>query len=198
MQKVKGSNQKILFFIAAYVSLTLLAGSIALASEIDRDEGQARENKIPASDLHLTSLQAAAYVQKHAGDCLFLDIRDPGEIFTIGMPLLADGNAPFRFINFQKWNEKKKTFAMEENPDFVKTVDFFLKKKGLSRSAPIIIICSSGRRAPKAANLLSEAGYKNVYAVTDGYNGWRQSKLPWSRKLEKDKMFTLISGKTKK
>jgi rhodanese-related sulfurtransferase len=55
-----------------------------------------------------------------------------------------------------------------------------------------------------AVNLLAEAGFKNVYNITDGFegdavkdpegyyygkrvkNGWRNSGAPWTYKLESD------------
>lgn len=57
----------------------------------------------------------------------------------------------------------------------------------------------------RAANLLSQLGYLNVYSVVDGFegdvaatgpkqgqrvvNGWKNADLPWSYKLDKDRMY---------
>ena len=146
--------------------------------------------------MYFTSMEANAYIHEHDSSTLFVDVRDPGEIFTLGMPTVADAAIPFRYINLHKWNEVKKTFAMDQNPDFVNGIEHFLAKKRLSKDDTIIIICSSGKRAPKAVNLLASAGYKNVYAVVDGYEGWLHNNLPWSRKLDRNKMYVMISGKT--
>ena len=66
-------------------------------------------------------------------------------------------------------------------------------------------MCRSGSRSAKAANLLYQAGYKNVYSVIEGFegdkskiaetkgqrvvNGWKNAGLPWTYKHEEDKMF---------
>jgi len=40
-------------------------------------------------------------------------------------------------------------------------------------SQPVILVCRSGRRSSAAAQFLSaEAGYKTVYNVSKGMNGW--------------------------
>jgi rhodanese-related sulfurtransferase len=69
------------------------------------------------------------------------------------------------------------------------------------------LICRSGDRSAAAANLLAEAGLKNVYSVVDGFegdlatqgpkagqrvvNGWKNAGLPWSYNLDKEKMYKL-------
>ena len=80
-----------------------------------------------------------------------------------------------------------------------------LLRRKLAADAPIILMCRSGDRSAAAANLLAEAGFKNVYSVVDGYegdlategpktgqravNGWKNAGLPWSYKLDKAKMY---------
>ena len=76
----------------------------------------------------------------------------------------------------------------------------------MTKDAPIILMCRSGgtRGAPSAQQLWGK-GYTNVYVVTDGFegdkikdgeqkswrvvNGWKNSGLPWSYKLNKEKMY---------
>jgi rhodanese-related sulfurtransferase len=66
------------------------------------------------------------------------------------------------------------------------------------------LICRSGSRSAKAANLLAQAGYSQVY-TTDGFegdaakegphkgeravNGWKNVGLPWSYRLDKTAMY---------
>ena len=69
----------------------------------------------------------------------------------------------------------------------------------------VILICRSGDRSARAADLLANAGYTQVYSITDGFegdaakdgpqagqrivNGWKNAGLPWTYKLEKQKMY---------
>jgi rhodanese-related sulfurtransferase len=94
---------------------------------------------------------------------------------------------------------------MDPNSGFVSEIDERLKKKGLTREDKIIVMCRSGDRSSGAANLLAKAGFKNVWSIVDGFegdiakdgpfkgqravNGWKNSKLPWSYNLAKDKMY---------
>ena len=44
----------------------------------------------------------------------------------------------------------------------------FMLRHGLDREAPVYILCRSGMRARKAADIFSVAGYKNVYVIEGG------------------------------
>jgi rhodanese-related sulfurtransferase len=153
------------------------------------DASKVEKSKQNTLGLYLTSKETHDYIQKHAAKTLFLDIRDPVEIHTVGMPAGVDYNVAFKFINPKKWDAKKSKFQMDANPDFVKDVEARLKTKGLSKDDRIIMICGSGKRAAKAVNLMAKAGYKNVYSVVDGYAAWQADKLPWSKKLDRSKMY---------
>lgn len=45
-----------------------------------------------------------------------------------------------------------------------------MKKEGVSE--PVIIHCASGGRSAKAAKMLKEAGFKQVYDYTGGFKDW--------------------------
>lgn len=44
----------------------------------------------------------------------------------------------------------------------------FMLRHGLDREAPVYILCRSGVRARKAADLFANAGYKNLYVIEGG------------------------------
>ena len=62
-------------------------------------------------------------------------------------------------------------------------------------------MCRSGVRSAAVAALLHKLDYNNVYSVIDGFegdksdtgkrnqNGWKNSNLPWSYELDKEKMY---------
>jgi len=117
-----------------------------------------------------------AYQMKTGGrgqEMLLVDVRDPIEIMFTGFADVADVNVPYMTSNRQKWNDKKSVFAMEVNPTF----------------------------EPLVAKAFEGKGYKQVYVVTDGFegdtvkegdkknwrlvNGWKISGLPWGYTLNK-------------
>ena len=93
------------------------------------------------------------------------------------------------------------------NSEFANVVEQRLKEKGLGKNDPVIVICRSGSRSSKAADLLTTLGYTKVYSIPEGYegdksklaeskgqrvvNGWKNAGLPWSYKLQYSKMYVV-------
>lgn len=157
---------------------------------------------------YFSSQEAAKFMTQNASNALFLDIRTPAEVAFLGMPAQADANVPYmKEPDFAAWDNVKSTLKLELNPDFLPEVRKRLAAKGLKPGDAIVLICRSGDRSAAAANLLAEAGFKNVYSVVDGYegdlakdgpkagqrvvNGWKNAGLPWSYKLDKAKMYKM-------
>ena len=152
------------------------------------DESKVPQEKRSTTGLYFTSQEAAAHMLSDGKSTLFVDVRDPAEVFTVGMPADADTNIPFKRINLSMWDNEKSTFKLVGNPDFAKEVGDHLKVKGLGHNDTVILICGSGKRAAKAASALKKSGYTKVYSVIDGYKGWQAANLKWSKKLDKHKM----------
>ena len=53
-----------------------------------------------------------------------------------------------------------------------------------NKALPIVVLCTSGARAAKAAGMLRKLGYENAKALAGGIKAWRDASLPL-RKLEK-------------
>jgi len=82
---------------------------------------------------------------------------------------------------------------MRPLPDFVDRVRSIAKPEDT-----LLVMCRSGGRSAMAVNALAQAGFKNVYNITDGFegdsvkdpgsvfngqrmvDGWRNSGLPWT------------------
>ena len=185
----------------ALILVGLLSISSTFAAEKPKDP-----KKQTQWDLYLDSKEAFSMKEKAGDKVLFIDVRDPIEIMFTGFTDVVDINIPFKLSNPKNWHKKKPVFEMVINQDFESLIEKALKNKGLDKSAPIIIMCrSGGTRGAPATKLLENKGYKNVYVVTDGFeggkvkegdkkgwrlkNGWKNSGLPWSYKLNKNKMY---------
>jgi len=135
---------------------------------------------------------------------LFLDLRTPEELLFVGVPQGIDGNAPFGIMNYNKWDEKKKTYVRFPNPDFLSQFEYWAMDKGTEKTDPILLICRSGDRSALGADFLAKQGYTNVWSVVDGFegdmakegpnkgrravNGWKNIGLPWSYDLDKTRL----------
>jgi len=186
--------------ITAGILLTISATTYAI-----------QDSDLPAkkqTDLKLYATASEAYnmINKEREKTLFVDIRTRAEVNFLGTATMIDANIPYMTPDmWSDWDEKKNNFKLAPNSDFLSAIDTRLKTKGLNKNDTIVLMCRSGSRSSKAANLLKKAGYTNVYTIVDGYegdkarkgehkgqrvvNGWRNSDLPWSYKLEKSKMY---------
>jgi rhodanese-related sulfurtransferase len=173
-----------------------------------RPEETVPANKRTACGLYLTAVDAYEMVSEDPAKVLFIDVRTRGELQFIGMPTLVDAHVPILIeATPPQWDDATSSFKLVPNPDFVVAVDARLAQKGLTRDAPVIVICQGGLRAARAANALTQARYTMVYTVIDGFegdpvadgpmkgqrvvNGWRNAGLPWTAKLDRSKMYGL-------
>ena len=173
-----------------------------------RPEAGVPPAKRTSCGLYATAQDAYDMVKEAPERVLFIDVRTPAELQFIGMPTLVDANIPVLLpASPPQWDEVNSTFRLSPNPKFVEGVDARLARKGLTRDAPVILICQGGVRAARAANLLTQAGYAKVYTTIDGFegdpaadgphkgerivNGWRNAGLPWTNRLDRAKMYGL-------
>ncbi len=114
--------------------------------------------------------EEAWYLFAH-GDALLVDVRTADELQTVGyVPdsihiAWATGN------------------PLERNPNFMRQLE-----SRVNRQDVILFLCRSGRRSVAAAEAASRLGFRNVYNVTEGFegvqghgNGWRAYDLPWAK-----------------
>jgi rhodanese-related sulfurtransferase len=124
-----------------------------------------------------------------------IDVRTPEEVFWVGHPPMA-WKIPVVAVTYE-WDAEKKQFPMQPLPDFVARVQKIAKPDDT-----LMVMCRSGGRGAMAVNLLAKAGYNNVYNVVDGMegdsvddpdsvfqgqrlvNGWKNSGLPWTYKID--------------
>ena len=48
----------------------------------------------------------------------------------------------------------------------------------LEKNEPVYLICQTGNRSRKAADVLKGAGFKTIYNVTGGTVAWKEASLP--------------------
>lgn len=167
----------------------------------------ARRADVPAAKrtklgLYLWAADALAFKQANARSVLMLDIRTRAEATYVGMPDAADLLLPYleheEFAH--EWDAARGTFRPAANAGFADAVARAAAQRGLDREVPIVLLCRSGDRSAKAADLLAQLGYRLVYSVVDGFegdlgadgrrsvNGWKNAGLPWSYRLDHAKV----------
>lgn len=144
--------------------------------------------------LYLTP-EEAHQALKRDPEILFVDVRDPVELSYVGHPEGMDANVPLALVS-RAFDQKGGRYKMTANPDFAAQVEAARKRAGLSKDAPVFVICRSGARSARAAQILAQAGYTQVWNLVEGFegdrdkasgqrtvNGWRNAGLPWGYKI---------------
>jgi len=161
-----------------------------------------------AADIGISAADTYAKIRKAEPNVLFIDVRDPVEIMFVGFSDAVHANVPFMLVDRTQWNAEKGVFRLYRNPDFVNQVKLELAKRGLSADAEIITMCRSGsERGEPSAAFLRESGFANARYVINGFqgdaikegpqagfrlkNGWQNSGLPWSPKMNADKVYRI-------
>jgi rhodanese-related sulfurtransferase len=192
------------------LALLLWAGLSGLARADDKSWDSLPAIKKTKTGLYLTPQEAMQRMQSAGDKTLFLDVRTRAEVSYLGMPTIADANVPYMELSeWYAWDETRNAYKVEPNNDFVTEVTRRLAEKKLSRDDTIILICRSGDRTSKAADLLASQGFTKVYSIPEGYegdlakdgdkagqraiNGWKNDGLPWTYKLDKKKMYKVGS-----
>ncbi len=196
MNAMKLSGRSLL----AVLALSLASSALAL------DAAQVPASKQTKPGLYVDAKEAHALKQQLGEQAMLIDIRTRGEVSYTGMAAAVDAHVPLlEHPANAPWDEKAGRFRLEYNNDFDAEVARRMAAKGLGKEATVILICRSGDRSSKAANLLAELGYQKVYTVVDGFegdvakdgpdagkrvvNGWKNAGLPWTYRLDKDKLY---------
>jgi len=188
------------------IALTLFMTFGAVSANASAQQLQA--SRVPEEmrtqpGLYLSPKQAQQFVRAQKGKVLFVDVRTRAEAQFLGMATPVDALVPYvEFQDFMTdWDETRNFYRLEPFSDFVPEVGRRLQQKGLSKSDPVVLICRSGERSSRAANLLADSGYTRVYTVVYGFegelsdagrrnlNGWKNAGLPWSYELDRQKMY---------
>lgn len=184
----------------AAITLSLASPALAL------DAAQVPQGKQTKAGLYVDAKEAYTLKQQLGDKAMFIDIRTRGEVSYTGMATVVDAHVPLlEHPANAPWDEKAGRFRLEYNNDFDTEVARRMTARGLDKEATVILICRSGDRSSKAVNLLAELGYKKVYTVIDGFegdvakegpdagkrvvNGWKNAGLPWTYRLDKDKLY---------
>lgn len=131
------------------------------------------------------SPQAAYDLVQSNPRAVLIDIRSSMEFLFVGHP---SGAVHVPWIDEPDWTV---------NPQFVPQIRQVLLGGASSQAghtAPVVLICRSGKRSEEAGELLLKQGFSEVYHVDEGFEGdldeqhhrstvggWRFHGLPWEQ-----------------
>jgi rhodanese-related sulfurtransferase len=178
------------------LALVYLLGFVLLNST----NGQTTTIELPLEKqtslgLYVTAKEAYVMWKADPDKVKILDVRTPEEYIYIGQGAMA-WNIP-AFLQTYSWDAEKKHFQMKPNPDFIDQIRLVFQPDDT-----LLVMCRSGGRSAMAVNQMAAAGFKNVYNITDGFegdmvndpesvyqgqrmkNGWKNSDLPWTYNID--------------
>ena len=161
-----------------------------------------------AVDMPISAEEAYAKIQLADKNVLLVDVRDPVEIMFVGFTDAVHVNVPYLMVDRTQWNAERGVFRLYQNPDFAAQIKAELDKRGMNSDAEVITMCRSGsERGEPSAAFLRANGFPNARFVVNGFqgsaikdgpqagfrtqNGWQNSGLPWSPKMNPEKMYRL-------
>ena len=174
----------------------LVAATTTLAQETKMELPKEKQTTL---GLYVTAKEAYEKWKAEPEKVKIFDVRTTEEYLFIGHAEMA-WNIPLVLQTYQ-WDADKKKLPMKPNPDFLSQV-----KEVAQSTDTILVMCRSGGRSAAAVNRLAEAGFRNVYNITDGMegdaveepgsvfqgqrlkNGWKNSGLPWTYKLDAERI----------
>ena len=169
------------------------------------DSAAVPEAKRTKAGRYLMAADVPSFIQSQGGPgkVLFLDVRTRSEAMYVGMATGVDALVPF--VEHQElmtdWDPQRGIYRLEPMQDFVPEVTRRLQQKALTKADAVVLLCRSGDRSGRGANRLSDDGFTQVWSVVDGFegdmskdgrrsvNGWKNAGLPWSYKLERERMY---------
>ncbi len=180
--------------VTAFVALaiTVAARAESIPTKVVHEDLPASKQTI--AKLYLTA-EEAYDVWKNQRDIKMIDVRTVAEYAFVGHPTMAV-SVPVKFAT-RRWDPAAGRYSLADNEAFLEEVAKLVKPDEL-----VLVTCRSGQRSAVAADLMTEAGYKNAYSVVDGFegdkvkdedsafvgqrekNGWRKAGLPWTYSLD--------------
>lgn len=184
--------KKLAIATALAVTSTFTINSLAAPAPSD-------PKKQTPQGLYVDSKEAYEMMQKDP-KVILVDVRTPEEWQFVGYTDKAQIMIPTVQFKYDELDPKKPRYKSVNNPNFVSELEEKAAALGADENSTYILMCRSGSsRAQPGAKMLDQYGYKNVYIMTDGFeggklkegehkgyrfkSGWKYNNLPWTYNL---------------
>lgn len=199
----RASAATVILLVGLAYSYALVAAPSCSGQETKAEVPKEKQTKL---GLYVTAAQAYEMWKAAPDTVTVIDVRTPEEYAFVGHAEMA-WNIPVAFVTYQR-KDGKTEYGAKPNPDFVAEV-----RKLVQPTNTLLLMCRSGGRSAMAVNQLTADGFKNVYNITDGFegdkvkdpesvflgkrmrNGWKNS-APWTYGIDPEKII-LEEGSSK-
>lgn len=200
MKKLVKNKSRLSSFIVSACFVTLAGQSVIAHAAPEPKNEKVRTPQ----GLYVDSKEAHEMMKKDP-KVILVDVRTPEEWQFVGNTAQAHIMIPSVKFVYDEMNPKKPSFKSINNDKFVSELEEAAVKYNADEKSTYILMCRSGTsRAQPAAKMLDQYGYKNVYIMTDGFegsttkegdkkgfrlvNGWKNSGFQWSYDIDPAKV----------
>ncbi len=189
--------------------VAILAGLMTM-SAVNAAPAPKDEKRHTPQGLYVDAKETYSMMQKDK-KVILVDVRTPEEWQFVGYTPMAQIMIPSVTFDYSqdakdKYNAKKGRYASKINTDFVAQLEEKAAELGADEDSTYVLMCRSGAtRAQPAAKMLDQYGYKNVYIMTDGFEGgklkkgdqkgyrlkagWKVNGQPWTYKIKPEQAY---------
>jgi rhodanese-related sulfurtransferase len=165
----KMKRKSFLFLLASLLMLVFLTTGYAMEKKMVKT-CYTGPLPVPKVAKTITAIEAYNMVLSQPNTYL-IDVRTRAEYQLIGHACYKKGGMTYMAYNFpvKFWTGKvgkKSKYGKGLNKNFVKEMSKKFKKTDM-----LLIMCRSGDRSVVASDLLTKAGFKNVYNIKYGFEG---------------------------
>ncbi len=180
--------------------VTIAASGLLISSMATAAPAPTDPKKQTPQGLYIDAKETIELMKKDP-KVILVDVRTPAEWQFVGHTHAAQIMIPSVFFKYDGLDEKKPRYRSQINDDFVSELENRAADLDADAESTYILMCRSGAtRAQPAAKMLAQYGYKNVYIMTDGFegsktkegdkkgfrlvNGWKNSGAEWTYNLD--------------
>jgi rhodanese-related sulfurtransferase len=195
-------------YIIKFVLAAVLIGPQAHAAEPSKWATVApkKERQTPQG-LYITAKNTYEWMQED-DKVILVDVRTPAEWQFVGYSPMAQIMIPSVLFQYDALDSKNSRYKSVINEKFINEFEEKLFDLGADKDTTYVLMCRSGAtRAQPAAKMLDQYGYKNVYIMTDGFEGgklkdgdrkgwrlktgWKVSNPPttWTYKIDPNRAY---------
>ncbi|MEA1987894.1 MAG: rhodanese-like domain-containing protein [Pseudomonadota bacterium] len=184
---------------------TAALASVLTASAVNAAPAPKDPKRHTPQGLYATAEETMEMMKKDP-KVILVDVRTPAEWQFVGYTDMAQIMIPSVFFKYDGLDEKKPRYRSVVNSDFVSEFEDKIADLDADEDSTYVIMCRSGAtRAQPAAKMLAQYGFKNVYIMTDGFeggkvkkgdhkgfrlkSGWKVNGYPWTYKINKEKAY---------
>ena len=161
-------------FLSTALAATMAFSSASIAAEPSKyaTEAPSKKERHSPQGLYIDAANTYKWM-KEDENVILVDVRTPAEWQFVGFTPMAQVMIPSVFFRYDGVDAGgKPRYASKVNDNFVAEFEEKLFDLGADKDTPFVLMCRSGAtRAQPAAKMLDQYGYKNVYIMTDGFEG---------------------------